>query len=71
MTAQLSTHCKACGVEVLIDVPIDVPSVDVGTGIEVDLPCQACGGELFAPGGHYEVNPEGILVRTGPFGGCS
>ena len=70
MTATLAVHCKTCGAEERVEVPVDVPSVDVGTGIEVDVPCRACGGELFAPGGHYERDPEGLLIRTGSFRGC-
>lgn len=65
MTTKIRLVCATCNSVGTITLDKEYARVDIGGSIDVDLPCPGCGERVSAPGGRYERDDGGYLVRTG------
>lgn len=64
--AKVAVACEACGLTGSIDFGNTNMTLNTGK-ISVQQKCPKCGGEFSAPGGRYETDENGNLVRVGDY----
>lgn len=64
MATKLPFTCQNCGTQGTVDLDKEMSSIDAAN-ISITNPCPSCNAKLSAPGGKYEKNDDGVLVRVG------